>query len=117
MRRISFFLLIFSAMVSAAQAQVTHYSVKLTPDLDNKILRGEETIDWHSEVRDDDWPKQPSLRISSANSNYGNVVVKDESVTLNSIYAGWQTMHIKYAAEAARGIEWFADKAGMDTAF
>jgi len=40
--RIGFLFLLLS--VTAAQAQVTHYQLKLTPDLDHHLLRGEETI-------------------------------------------------------------------------
>jgi aminopeptidase N len=118
MRRTVLFLLIFCARVPPAHAQVTHYTVKLTPDFDAKVLRGEETIDSHSAVGDAVWRKQAGLQISSANLvNGGNVVVKDESVALNYIIAGWQTAHIKYTAAAGRGIDWFADKEGFDTAF
>jgi aminopeptidase N len=117
MRRILFSLLIFSTMALAARAQVTHYSVKLIPDFDNKILRGEETIALHREVEDAEWQKQASLQVLSANSSDGDVLVKDESVILRRRAAGTHTVYIQYKAAAGRGIEWFADKAGMDTAF
>ena len=117
MRRALFFLLIFCGTTSVAAAQVTHYTVKLTPDFDAKILRGEETIAMHREVADAEWQKSGALKIASANSSDGDVVVSDEKVSLHRRVPGTHTVYIKYSAAAARGIEWFADKAGFDTAF
>lgn len=117
MKRILFCLLIFCGTATAALAQVTRYTVKLTPDFDAKFFHGEETINWHSEIGDVEWRKQAGLHISSANLNNGKVEVKDDSVAFTYLMAGWQTVHIKYTAEVGRGIQWFADKAGFDTAF
>src|SRR5579864_1997136 len=117
MRRALFFLLIFCATTSAVLAQVTHYTVKLTPDFDAKILRGEETIAMHREVADAEWQKSAALKISNANSSDGDVAVLDETVKLHRRVPGTHTVYIKYSAAATRGIQWFADKAGFDTAF
>jgi len=119
MRRTLFFLLIFCATTSTALAQVTHYTVKLTPDFDAKVLRGEETIAMHREVADAEWQKSAALKISSASSSDGDVFVSDEKVNLRRRVegAGTHSVFIKYTTGAARGIQWFADKAGFDTAF
>jgi aminopeptidase N len=117
MRSTLFFLLIFCATTSTASAQVTHYTVKLTPDFDGKILRGEETIAMHREVADTEWQKSAALKISTANSSDGDVMVSDEKVSLHRRVPGTHTVYIKYSAAAVRGIQWFPDNAGFDTAF
>jgi aminopeptidase N len=119
MRRIIFLLLIFCGAPAAGWAQVTHYTVKLTPDFDARVLRGEETIAMHREVADAEWQKQAGMKISSATSSDGDVFVSEEKVSLHRRVegAGTHMVFIKYAAPGARGIEWFADKAGFDTAF
>lgn len=117
MRRILFLLLILFAATSAAFAQVTHYSVKLIPDFDGRILRGEETIEFRHDAGTVEWQRQLKMEIFHATSNDGDVSVVNESVTLHLRTSGNHTAHIEYTAATARGIEWFADKAGFDTAF
>jgi aminopeptidase N len=99
------------------RAQVAHYTVKLTPDLDAKVLRGEETIAMHREVADAQWQKSAALKIFNANSSDGDVAVSDEKVTLHRRVPSNHTVYIRYSATPTRGIQWFADKAGFDTAF
>ena len=117
MRRILFFLLIFCGTTLAASAQVTHYTVKLIPDFDGKTLRGEETIEFRHDAGTVEWQRQMKMEIIRATSSDGDVTVVNESVSLHLRNGGSHAVHIEYTAAAARGIEWFADKAGFDTAF
>jgi hypothetical protein len=117
MRRILFCLLIFFSAAAAAFAQVTHYTVKLTADFDTKVFLGEETIAFHHDVGDRVWQKQAGLQISGSSSSDGDVLVSDEKVVLHRRDAIARTVHLKYTAATGRGIQWFADKAGFDTAF
>lgn len=111
----SFLLLLFS--VSAARAQTTHYSVKLTPDFDHQILRGEETIEFVHDRGDALWQKQPGLQILATKSRDGSAALAGESVTLHLRRAGKHQIHFEYTAAAHQGIQWFAKRAGFDTAF
>jgi aminopeptidase N len=117
MRRVLLCLLIFCGTISPASAQVTHYTVKLIPDFDGKTLRGEETIEFHHDAGTVEWQRQLKMEIIRATSSDGEVTVVNESVSLHLRTSGAHTVHIEYTAAAARGIEWFADKAGFDTAF
>jgi len=117
MKRVLFCLLIFCGTTTAAFAQVTHYSVKLTPDFDAKVFHGEETIAFHHDVGDREWQKQAGLQISGSSSSDGDVLVLDEKVVLHRRDAIARTVHLKYTAAVGRGIQWFADKAGFNTAF
>lgn len=117
MRHTLFSLLIFFAATFPVHAQVTHYSVKLTPDFDGKILRGEETIEFRHDAGTVEWQRQMKMEIFHATSSDGDVSVVNESVTLHLRTGGNHTAHIEYTAAPARGIEWFTDKAGFDTAF
>ena len=117
MRRILFVLLIFFAATLPLRAQVTHYSVKLIPDFDGKILRGEETIEFRHDAGTVEWQRQLKMEIIRATSSDGDVTVVNESVSLRLRTGGNHAAHIEYTAALARGIEWFADKSGFDTAF
>jgi len=117
MRRTVFVLLIFCAAIPPARAQVTHYMVKLTPDFDAKVFHGEETIAFHHDAGDREWQKQANLKISGSSSSDGDILVSDEKVTLHRRDAIARTIHLTYTAAAGRGIQWFADKAGFNTAF
>jgi hypothetical protein len=48
-------------------AQTTHYSVRLTPDFERKLLRGEETIEFQADAGVVEWQKQTGLRVINAN--------------------------------------------------
>src|SRR5271168_2510126 len=117
MRRILFLLIIFLGVSWSTSAQVTHYTVKLIPDFDGKILRGEETIEFRHDAGTVEWQRQLKMEIFNATSSDGDVSVVNESVTLHLRTGGNHTAHTEYTAAPARGIEWFADKAGFDTAF
>jgi len=100
-----------------AGAQVTHYTVKLTPDFEHNLLRGVETIEFYHEAGDVEWQKQRGMQITAVNSVGGEATVKDEAVTLRVHSAGKHLLHVEYTAAAGQGIKWFADKKGFDTAF
>ncbi len=57
------------------------------------------------------------MEIIRATSSDGEATVVNESVSLHLRTGGNHVAHIEYTAAQARGIEWFADKAGFDTAF
>jgi aminopeptidase N len=109
--------LICSAATASASAQVTHYIVKLTPDFDAKVFRGEETIAFHHDIGDREWQKQANLQIAGSSSSDGDILVSDEKVSLRRRDAIARTVHLTYTVAVGRGIQWFADKAGFDTAF
>src|SRR6266571_3908273 len=82
--------------VAAAAEQSTHYSVKLAPDFERQLLRGDETIEFQVEAGAVEWQKQAGLHVLSADLADGEVTV---------------------AEHAVRGLRWFADHAGLATAF
>jgi aminopeptidase N len=117
MRRILFSLLIISTMAFVAQAQVTHYSVKLIPDFGAKVLRGEETIEFRHDAGKVAWQKMAGVQISGAKVGRESATVADESASVLLRDGGSHVAHIKYTATAGQGIEWFADKSGFETEF
>ena len=117
MRRILFPLLIFFAATFPVCAQITHYTVKLIPDFDGKTLHGEETIEFRHDAGTVEWQRQLKMEIFNATSSEGDVTVVNESVSVHLRSGGNHIAHIEYTAAQERGIEWFADKAGFDTAF
>jgi aminopeptidase N len=109
------FLLFLGATV--AQAQSTHYTVKLTPDFDHHVLSGEETIEFVGDAGKTEWQKQPGLAISGRRSDDGAITVSEQSVKAQLYRSGKHTLELQYTAAAYRGIAWFSDQTGFDTAF
>lgn len=98
-------------------AQATHYSVKLVPDFERRLLRGDETIEFQAEAGAVEWEKQADLRVVSADIADGEVTVAEQAVRVRLRSGGRHSLKLKYTAAAARGIQWFADNAGLATAF
>ncbi|MCU1316831.1 MAG: hypothetical protein JWN63_2153, partial [Candidatus Acidoferrum typicum] len=114
--RISLFC-VFCACSSAAVAQSTHYSVKLVPDFERQLLRGDETIEFQADAAEVEWQKQAGMRVTSANVADGEVTVTEQVVRVRLRLGGRHSLKLKYTAAAGRGIRWFADNAGLATAF
>jgi aminopeptidase N len=114
MRSSFLFLLIF---ITATQAQITHYAVKLTPDLDHQLLHGEETITFPHEPGDIQFQKQAGLQISSMTCTNCEATPADEIVNIHLRPSGEHSLHLAYTAAPHRGITWFSDHLGFDTAF
>lgn len=113
--RIAF--LFFLLSVTTAQAQVTHYKLKLTPDLDHHLLRGDEIIEFHHDAGTVGWQKQARLRISSISLADSETALKDEAVGVRLRTGGEHMLHVKYTAAPAPGISWFAGQNGFNTEF
>jgi aminopeptidase N len=113
----SAFLLLLLFFITAAQAQVTRYAVKLTPDLDHHVLHGEETITFHHQQGDIQFQKQTGLQISSVTCGNCQATDADETVNIRWSTSGKHSLHVVYTAASHRGITWFPDHAGFDTAF
>jgi aminopeptidase N len=103
--------------LTTAQAQVTHYKLKLTPDLDQHLLHGQETIEFHHNTGNVEWQKQPGLQISSIRSADGQAALNDEAVRVRLRTSGKHLLHFEYTAVPHRGITWFTDQAGLASAF
>jgi aminopeptidase N len=109
---------VFCAFFAAAVvAQSTHYSVTLVPDFERQLLRGEETIEFQAEAGAVEWEKQAGLRVVSADVADGEVTVAEQAVRVRLRSGGRHRLKLKYTAAAGRGIKWFADNAGLATAF
>jgi aminopeptidase N len=98
-------------------AQSTHYSVKLVPDFERQLLRGDETIEFRADAAEVEWQKQAGMRVTSANVADGEVTVTEQVVRVRLRLGGRHSLKLKYTAAAGRGIRWFADNAGLATAF
>jgi aminopeptidase N len=114
MRSPFLFVLLF---IAAAQAQTTHYAVKLTPDLDHQLLHGEETIAFRHEPGDIQFQKQAGLQISRMTCTNCEAAQAGETVNIHLKTGGKHSLHVAYTASPHRGITWFSDNAGFDTAF
>jgi len=114
MRMALLFVLLF---VPSVQAQVTHYRVKLTPDFDHQLVKGEETIEFHHGPGEVEWRKQPGLLVSRITSRKSDVTVSDRGVSVRLRTNGIHRLHLQFTAAPARGLRWYPDHAGLDTAF
>jgi len=103
--------------VAAAAEQCTHYSVKLAPDFERQLLRGDETIEFQVEAGAVEWQKQAGWHVLSADVADGEVTVAEHAVRVRLRSGGRHSLKLKYTAAAGRGIRWFADHAGLATAF
>ncbi|MGH9646208.1 MAG: M1 family aminopeptidase, partial [Bryobacteraceae bacterium] len=103
------------------QAQTTHYRVKLEPDFERHLLRGEEEIEFQRDTGQDSglihWQKQSGLQILSAKASEGSVSARDTSVRGLFHAGGSHWVRLLYTASEGRGISWFAARAGFNTAF
>jgi aminopeptidase N len=100
-----------------AVAQSTHYSVKLAPDFEHQLLRGDETIEFQADVGVVEWQKQAGLRVVSANVVDGEVTLSEQAVLVRLRSGGRHTLKLQYTAAAGRGIKWLPENAGLVTAF
>jgi aminopeptidase N len=117
LHRISLCCVVCAFSAAAAVAQSTHYSVKLVPDFERQVLRGEETIEFQADAGAIEWEKQAGLRVLSAKVADGEVTVGEQAVRVRLRTGGRHSLKLKYMAAARRGIKWFADNAGLATAF
>jgi aminopeptidase N len=115
--RISLCCFLSALSAAAVVAQSTHYSVKLVPDFEHQLLRGDETIEFQSDAGAVEWKKQPGLRIISANIVDGAVTVDEQAVRVLLRSGGRHSARFKFAAAAGRGLKWLADNAGLITTF
>jgi aminopeptidase N len=102
---------------AAALAQATHYSVKLVPDFEHQVLRGDERIEFQADAGVVEWQKQAGLHVITAKVADGEVTVTDQTVRLRLRSRGSHSLELKYTAAPARGLRWFDDNAGLVTAF
>ena len=100
-----------------AAAQFTHYSVKLVPDFERRVLLGDETIEFQADAGEVEWQKQAGLHIVTSKIATGAVSVAEQSVIVRVLSAGRHSVRFKFEAAAGRGIEWFDDNAGLATTF
>ena len=115
--RISLFCVFWACSSAAAVAQSTHYSVKLVADFERHLLRGDETIEFQADAGEVEWQKQAGMRVVSADVADGEVTVAEQAVRVLLRSGGKHSLKLKYTAAAGRGIQWFADNAGLATAF
>ena len=114
MRLVFLFLLL---AVNPTQAQITRYKVKLTPDLDHQLLHAQETIEFQHDAGTVELHKQSGLQLLKTKSPDADVTLADESLTIRLRRSGKHLLHFEYTAAPHRGIKWFADQPGFDTAF
>src|ERR1700674_2726643 len=110
-------ILLMLILVTTARAQITHYTVRLTPDLDHHLLRGEETIEFHHAAGDIEWQKQSGLQITHTKLTDGESSLADQVLSIRLPRGGKHVVRFEYTAAPARGITWFAKEPGFDTAF
>jgi aminopeptidase N len=108
---------LFFLAMAVSQAQTTHYTLKLTPDFDRRVLRGQETVEFERDGGTVELQKQAGLQISQATSAGGEVNVKEESVSVRLRNSGPHKIQLQYTAASGRGIMWFPGEEGLDTAF
>src|ERR1700680_1761708 len=113
--------LIALIFVTTARAQVTHYTVKVTPDLDHHVLRGEETIEFQHDAGTIEWQKQRGLQITDTKISDGEPALADEAVSISLRRGGKHVLRFDYiaayTAARSRGMTWFTKDPGFDADF
>src|ERR1700694_5420911 len=95
---------VFCALFAAAAvAQSTHYSVKLVPDFERQLLRGEEAIEFQADAGVAEWEKQAGLRVVSADVADGEVTVAEQAVRVRLRSGGRHRLKLKYTARVGTG--------------
>src|SRR5437867_10951124 len=93
---------------ATTMAQSTHYSVKLAPDFEHQLLKGDETIEVQADAGEVEWQKQAGLRVMSANVADGDVTVNEHAVRVRLRSGGKHILGVKYTASAGGGMRWVA---------
>jgi aminopeptidase N len=109
--------LLFVFLTTTARAQSTHYTLKLTPEFGQQVLRGQETVEVASDAGTLELQKQPGLQIIRGASDEGAVSVGEDSISVRFERSGRHRIQLQFVAAAHRGIMWFPRKTGLDTAF
>ncbi len=107
----------YFASAAATAGSAAHYSVKLTPDFEHRVMRGEEQIEFEHDAGNLEWQKQPGLQVGGMKCPDGEVTSDDTSVRVRLAASGKHVARFEYTAAAARGIRWFDGGAGFATAF
>src|SRR5712672_252618 len=115
--RIALCCVVYVLSGAATKAHVTHYTVKLAPDFERKVLQGEESIEFQASASEIEFQKQAGLQVVSAKVANGEVTVLDEAVRVRLRSAGKHVLMLNYTVAPARGLRWLDDKAGLFTAF
>jgi aminopeptidase N len=114
-------LLLMLLFVPTVRAQVTHYTVKVTPDLDHHVLHGEETIEFQNDAGNIEWQKQSGLQIISTKTTDGEAALADEAVSIRLRRGGKHIVRFEYTAAYSSapspGMTWFTKDPGFDTDF
>ena len=109
-----------------ASAQVTHYLVKLTPDLERHVLHGDERIEFSADAGVTEWQKKEGMKVIEAKVAGGEVTVGEKGVSVRLDSGGKHILQLQYEAAAGQGLRWLADvpsnqersdKTGLFTAF
>src|ERR1700682_1325662 len=100
LHRISLCCVVCAFSAAAAVAQSTHYSVKLVPDFERQLLRGEETIEFQADAGAIEWEKQAGLRVVSADVADGEVTVAEQAGGVPLRTGGGARLKSKYTGEA-----------------
>lgn len=109
-----------------ASGQVTHYSVKLTPDFEHHVLHGEERIEFSADPGTTEWQKKEGLKITEAKVARGEATVSEKGVSVRLGSGGRHVLSFKYNASAGQGLRWlpgppprqeYSFKTGLVTAF
>src|SRR6266849_8525907 len=107
----------YFASAAATAGSAAYYSVKLTPDFEHRVMRGEEQIEFEHDAGNLEWQKQPGLQVGGIKCPDGEVTSDDTSVRVRLAASGKHVARFEYTAAAARGIRWFDGGAGFATAF
>ena len=103
--------------VAAVSQAATHYDVKLTVDLNSRVLRGRETIRFDRRAGLLEWQKQAGLKVSKSRSSTVDLSVDATAIKGTAKSNGTHQVEFDYIAEAGRGFRWLPDNAGLFTAF
>jgi len=92
-----------------ASAQVTRYSVKVTPNFERQVLHGEERIEFSADAGVIDLQNKQGLKVSEARVAGGDVTVSEKGAQVHLATRGRHVLRFKYEASAGQGFRWLAD--------
>ena len=100
---------------SPSFAETARYAVKLSADLERRVLQGEEVVRFRAEAGTLRLRKHPALEIVRFTG--GELRQEADAVEIRLARSGRQELRFEYTAKVARGLRFLADGKGFFTTF
>lgn len=103
-------------LATVTLSAATHYSVRLTVDVEGQTITGDETIEFSRQPGVMRWTKQTGLTLTTPLST--KFQVEPQSVSISLSKPGTHRAHFQYRIQGpARGLHWLPNNMGLGTDF